>query len=552
TVDLLRARGAAVIGIVNRRHSDLTERVDGVLYTSDGRDVEMSVASTKAFYSQIAAGILLGEALADASGALDENRSDALLGALLDLPTQMHMLLDREGEIAKAAAEHAPQRRYWAMVGNGRNLIAAEEIRIKLSELCYKSIACDATEDKKHIDLSSEPLVLVCAAGLEGGNASDVAKEVEIYAAHKACPIVITSDSGGDWRAAVATIRVPDVHVDLAFILSTMAGHLFGYHAAKSIDDLALPLRQARGAIEVGALAPTEGDLRDALQPGLTAPFRAYLKDLRAGRYNGAMEASTASRLALLFRYANGIMPLDYFVDDFGTAGTPGAAIEELTSALTEGIEELARPIDAIKHQAKTVTVGISRGDEALLAVPTVRSILESGVPRERIAYRDLKVLRALDGAIDEVSGYTRYEIHGTSNGGKIRVVSQGGAAKGLASRTAQNKALRGTKNTVAMEKRVLVAVGRSDQRPIVLVPETVKGVCTGIVLLHTDFRPELDSTAVRGVLSGYRNRYALIRDALNEANVEFEDEDLTRIGILRLLTEPVLVLADELAALRK
>ncbi|MHC4449871.1 MAG: SIS domain-containing protein, partial [Planctomycetota bacterium] len=37
TVDLLRARGAAVIGIVNRRHSDLTERVDGVLYTSDGR-----------------------------------------------------------------------------------------------------------------------------------------------------------------------------------------------------------------------------------------------------------------------------------------------------------------------------------------------------------------------------------------------------------------------------------------------------------------------------------------------------------------------------------
>ena len=34
-------------------------------------------------------------------------------------------------------------------------------------ELCYKSIACDATEDKKHIDLSSEPLILVCAAGLD-------------------------------------------------------------------------------------------------------------------------------------------------------------------------------------------------------------------------------------------------------------------------------------------------------------------------------------------------------------------------------------------------
>src|SRR3712207_9089388 len=33
--------------------------------------------------------------------------------------------------------------------------------------------ACDATEDKKHIDLSSEPLIVVCAAGLDGSNRSE-------------------------------------------------------------------------------------------------------------------------------------------------------------------------------------------------------------------------------------------------------------------------------------------------------------------------------------------------------------------------------------------
>ena len=66
TVDLARARGASVIAIVNRRNSDLVDRSDGVLYTSDGRDVEMSVASTKAFYAQVAAGFLLATALADA------------------------------------------------------------------------------------------------------------------------------------------------------------------------------------------------------------------------------------------------------------------------------------------------------------------------------------------------------------------------------------------------------------------------------------------------------------------------------------------------------
>ena len=60
TSDLARARGAAVLAIVNRRNSDLVDKSDGVLYTSDGRDVEMAVPSTKAFYAQIAAGYLLG------------------------------------------------------------------------------------------------------------------------------------------------------------------------------------------------------------------------------------------------------------------------------------------------------------------------------------------------------------------------------------------------------------------------------------------------------------------------------------------------------------
>ena len=53
-----------MVAIVNRRKSDLVDKADGVLYTSDGRDVEMSVASTKAFYSQVAAGFLLAFAIA--------------------------------------------------------------------------------------------------------------------------------------------------------------------------------------------------------------------------------------------------------------------------------------------------------------------------------------------------------------------------------------------------------------------------------------------------------------------------------------------------------
>src|SRR6202030_114022 len=116
-------------------------------------------------------------------------------------------------DIAEAAALLAPSRRYWALVGNGPDRIAASEIRIKLSELCYKSIACDATEDKKHIDLSSEPLILVCAAGLSGPTADDVAKEIGIYRAHKAAPIVIATDGEERFAAtASAVMHVPKTH----------------------------------------------------------------------------------------------------------------------------------------------------------------------------------------------------------------------------------------------------------------------------------------------------------------------------------------------------
>ena len=81
------------------------------------------------------------------------------------MPDALERTIALRPQLADAAHQLAPSRRYWAIVGNGVNRIAAQEVRIKLSELCYKSIAADATEDKKHIDLSSEPMVLVCAAG---------------------------------------------------------------------------------------------------------------------------------------------------------------------------------------------------------------------------------------------------------------------------------------------------------------------------------------------------------------------------------------------------
>ncbi len=546
TVDLTRARGATVVAIVNRRNSDLVDKSDAVLYTSDGRDVEMSVASTKAFYAQIAAGHLLALALAAEIG-LTSPRAAELVAALRAVPEAMRAVVEQRPLIAAVAQRHVLSRRYWAVVGNGRNVVAARELRIKLSELCYKAIACDVTEDKKHIDLSSEPLVIVCAAGLGGSNVDDVTKEVAIYGAHRAAPIVIASeDDAARFSHAVEVIPVPAVHPALDFVLSTVAGHLFCYEAALAIDGSARPLRESRAAIEQAAPGVPE-QLLDRLAPALDAPAQRFLDGLRVGQYDGTLEASTATRVSSLLRYAAGTVPLDAYEVEHGVLGTPSVVVQDLTAALTRGIEELTRPVDAIKHQAKTVTVGISRSDETLLRVPLVREVLASGAPRDGLSYRALRTLAELDPAVQSVNGYTRYRVEGdvSADQATVHVIDKGGAAATLPSRTDADPRLRGTKHRVANQREVTAVRGRADDRTLIIVPEVKHNETVGITLLHVTFVDHLSAEAMRGVLEGYQGRYSALKDAVTETETRFDDSLLAEIPVIELLTEPVYVLAD-------
>jgi glutamine---fructose-6-phosphate transaminase (isomerizing) len=549
TVDLARTRGAHVVAVVNRRNSDLAAKAHGVLHTSDGRDVEMSVASTKAFYSQVAAGWLLAAALAQASpgrAAMSSDELQSTLKALRTMPAALESVLGQREHIGRIAASSAPPRRYWAVVGNGLDRIAAAEVRIKLSELCYRSISSDATEDKKHIDLSCEPLILVCAAGLRGPTADDVAKEIAIYRAHKAAPIVIATEGEAErFRAsAIDVVCVPETDSALAFVLSAMVGHLFGYEAALSIDAQARPLRAARAAIE-RTIASGSYDALDRLRHDLEQAAEPFLRGLRDGSYNGNLEAATAVRLVSLLRYATGALPLEGYESETGKIGTPEALISDLLDALNSGIDELTRPVDAIKHQAKTVTVGISRSEDALLGITLVKATLASGAAPDTLGYRALRTLGVLDEAVAEVLGYTRYRVDSLATGGPtIAVVDQGGVARGLPSRTERDPRLLGSKHRAAVEREVTVVRGASDGRTVVLVPEAKGQQVTGMTLLHVRFHERLEADRAKAVLSGYRTRMSALADAVTETEPVFDEMRLGVEPIVDLLTEPVYELA--------
>lgn len=548
TVDLARSRGASVLAIVNRRGSELAAKADGVLYTSDGRDVEMSVASTKAFYSQVSAGALLSCALSSALGSGTDAARHQLLTALRTVPDAMNRVLEMRPQIAQAARQFAPARRYWTVVGNGFNAVAAEEVRIKLSELSYKSIACDITEDKKHIDLSCEPMIFVCAAGLSDGTAADVAKEIAIFRAHKALPIVVATQGEQRFDAAAAVISVPQVDPNVAFILSVMVGHIFGYEAALAIDALARPLRACREVVEHAVERGGIGsELLVKVRAEIGVPATRFFDALTTGDYDGNLEPSTAVRVVTMLRDVMASDPLQSFQNNTGKISSPESLLDDLTSSLTRSIDELTRPVDAIKHQAKTVTVGISRSDEGLLDRALVQAVLNAGVARDRLSYKTLKIIADLDAAVASVVGFTRYSIEGDVDGNSatVSVVDRGGISRELTSRVDRNSNLVGTKHRVASDRNVLVARGRRDGRTVIFVPETKGSLTTGITLLHVLFHDRLPAAVMRTVLQGYDDRFNRLVDWVTETEGSFREDRLAEVSVADLLILPITETAD-------
>ena len=391
----------------------------------------------------------------------------------------MHDVLAQREAISGIAQRHAPSHRYWTVVGNGLNRIAANEVRIKLSELCYKSISSDIAEDKKHIDLCTEPLILVCAVGLQGSNADDTAKEVAYHRAHRAAPIVITTAGEDRFSSALETIYLPTGRprarvraVDHGRAPVRVRSRVGDRRVGASVARSARP-RSRRWWPRVTP-AHHDGDLLTHLAPELTRWPRVFIDGLRTGSYDGDLEAGTAVQLASLLRYAIGSAPLDLYEIDHGKVGTPSTVVEDLTAALTQAINELTRTIDTIKHQAKTVTVGISRSDEELLRVELVKLVLAAGAARDALSYRSLRTLVALDPAVVETHGFTRYRIEGdlATDAATLHVVD---TTVEFPSRTLTDPVLRGTKHRVATQREVTIARGRNDGRTVLLVPE-VKG----------------------------------------------------------------------------
>jgi glucosamine--fructose-6-phosphate aminotransferase (isomerizing) len=559
TIDMARERGASVVGIVNRRNSDMTFKVDGVLYTSDGRDIEMSVASTKAFYSQVVAGYLLVFRLAQVMGVLSEENLYRELEELSRLPALMRNVLGEEtqAKVRELARKYAPAQRDWAVVGSGVTRAAADEIRIKLAELCYKSIATDQIEDKKHIDLSSEPLTLVLTAGLSQVALRDAVKEVAIFRSHKSVPIVVCSE---DFEAfgpyAAGVVSVPKASQCASVLLNVVVGHLWGYFCALAIDEGAERLREAR-ALAVSFYTMDGGVPRGRELGKVVSLARRFQEDLVGGRFNSSLSVQVATELTSLLGYLIGTRSLSQFAAEFQSRGNPKELVATLITVVSKAIHELSRPIDAIKHQAKTITVGISRTEE-IFEGPAFEPFAELGLAPEAIPYRDAVVLRSLNAVLSKVVGATLYQVENLGALGEpneestLSTLRKIGVAQTMPSRSDKETKLIGTKEWSVRNASIYLGRGSQDRRSIAIVPLIPRGRVEKLVLMHLEFQQDVSRQKKVGILQDLRQRYENLKSLVTERDVAWRDDYLDPLPVEDLILVPVKELAAKIVEAQK
>ncbi len=556
-VAMAAEKGATIVSIVNRRQSDITVKSHGVFYTSDGRDIEMSVASTKAFYSQIVAGHVLALNLAQIAGTLDDEAVSAALANLEEAPARMAEVV-RRGAAVRQCAESMYQKRYWAVVGSGPNKVAADEIRIKLSELCYRTISSDVVENKKHIDLSAEPLILVCAAGSPETVLADIAKDVAIFKAHKASVVVFADEGDSRFdKVSDAVLPLPRSASPLPVILNTLAGHLWGYYAACRIDAEAAFLREFRSRLNLTMVEQAKN--RASLYFGLfDRDFRRMVRDFarefNERRRRGAFSVTgvrTASDIVLLLKYAAGKLPIEDFWEDFRTENDAVSPVEMLDIALGHAVDELSRPIDAIRHQAKTVTVGTSRKKEEPVGGVLFDLLRELGFSAKLLVGKNILSLSRLQPAIAQVKGYTLYDVNNLDSEGNpgdastIAIRRRGGISRSMKSRTEGSGLLMGTKRSIVSTGHLYAGRGMLDGASIVIVPLLGEGAAVrSLLLLHVAYRENLTIQEKKEAL-GYR--FNDIRNLINEYNLPWDDRYLEDFSLEDLLSNAVETLAGRM-----
>jgi len=195
----------------------------------------------------------------------------------------------------------------------------------------------------------------------------------------------------------------------------------------------------------------------------------------------------------------------------------------------------MARPVDAIKHQAKTVTVGTSRLAEKVEGI-LFETLEKYGFSSNQLTTNNILVLRRLQAVVAKIEGTTVYRIGGLDILGEpaadstIVVVTKEGSSKSLVSRAESDNRLRGSKRIIVKNGNVFIGRGKRDNRSILAVPVISTGSQIDyLVLFNVGFQKELELQKKIDALGG---KYQHIRNLVDETSLDWDDGYLNLLAI--------------------
>jgi glutamine---fructose-6-phosphate transaminase (isomerizing) len=230
---LARERGAKVMAITNIMGSQATRDSDSVLYTRAG--LEIGVAATKTFVSQVAAMYVFGLWLAEVRGGLDRRELTRLIAELKGIPSAIEEVLESVDERVRAIARSHHDRRFFLYLGRNIGLPVCLEGALKLKEISYIPTDAYAAGEMKHgpIALLDESTPVVCIATDSPVLEKVLSNVAEVSARGADVIAVATEGSPAVAEVADQLLLVPRTDWVLQPILAIVPLQLLAYHIAR-------------------------------------------------------------------------------------------------------------------------------------------------------------------------------------------------------------------------------------------------------------------------------------------------------------------------------
>ncbi|MBN1628578.1 MAG: glutamine--fructose-6-phosphate transaminase (isomerizing) [Thermoleophilia bacterium] len=232
---LARQAGAKVLAVTNIVGSQATREADGVLFTRAG--LEIGVAATKTFLTQVLAMLLLGLYFGEIRGGLSAEQVRTYTEELRRVPALLSDYLEDgpAAAVEEVAVRYAASR-YFMVLGRNIGLPVALEGALKLKEISYVPTEAYASGEMKHgpIALLEEgsPVVVVAT---DSSVYDKLVSNVQEVMARGARVIAVASTGNERLEGMAADILfVPRVDEMLSPLLATVPLQLFAYYVAKA------------------------------------------------------------------------------------------------------------------------------------------------------------------------------------------------------------------------------------------------------------------------------------------------------------------------------